>query len=227
MSDFGIRIRIPPHRQVTPPHPIRFTYSSLSLHAVSVDNRIRISYILEKAVATLGSIGLMIVITEHYVLPTLQPILPSQTIGMTFTQKLLELGWVLMDMIFPFITLYLLAFYVIFECVLNVFAEVTRFADRGFYDAWWNSTTWDQVLFLSPPLLSSVPRLPQSRDPRRPFVDGSLRGNGINQSTYSSSATSIIPPSQHSAYLKPMPHSLLFFLVPVFMNSSWHVCFIG
>lgn len=45
-----------------------------------------------------------------------------------------------------FITLYLLAFYVIFECVLNVFAEVTRFADRGFYDAWWNSTTWDQVL---------------------------------------------------------------------------------
>lgn len=45
-----------------------------------------------------------------------------------------------------FITLYLLAFYVIFECVLNVFAEVTRFADRGFYDAWWNSVTWDQVL---------------------------------------------------------------------------------
>jgi len=44
-----------------------------------------------------------------------------------------------------FITLYLLAFYVIFECVLNVFAEVTQFADRGFYDAWWNSTTWDQV----------------------------------------------------------------------------------
>ena len=46
---------------------------------------------------------------------------------------------------YRFITLYLLAFYVIFECVLNVFAEVTRFADRGFYDAWWNSTTWDQV----------------------------------------------------------------------------------
>src|SRR5271154_2305735 len=43
-----------------------------------------------------------------------------------------------------FITLYLLSFYVIFECVLNAFAEVTRFADRGFYDAWWNSTTWDQ-----------------------------------------------------------------------------------
>ena len=50
-----------------------------------------------------------------------------------------------MEADYRFITLYLLAFYVIFECVLNVFAEVTRFADRGFYDAWWNSTTWDQV----------------------------------------------------------------------------------
>src|SRR5271170_1149490 len=118
--------------------------------------RVRWDYIAEKAAATLGSIGLMIVITEQYVLPAIQPILPIRTIGMTFTQKFIELGWVLLDMIFPypstlrtlicrFITLYLLAFYVIFECVLNVFAEVTRFADRGFYDAWWNSTTWDQV----------------------------------------------------------------------------------
>ena len=68
-----------------------------------VNNRIRISYILEKAAATLGSIGLMIVITEHYVLPTIHPILPAQTLGMTFAQKLGELGWVLMDMIFPYL----------------------------------------------------------------------------------------------------------------------------
>jgi len=120
--------------------------------------RVRIWYILEKAAATFGSIALMIVITEQYVLPAIQPILPPNTIGMTVSQKVVELGWVLLDMLLPyyscpefpsdhrFITLYLLAFYVIFECVLNVFAEVTRFADRGFYDAWWNSVTWDQVL---------------------------------------------------------------------------------
>jgi len=70
-----------------------------------IDYRIRISYIMEKAAATLGSIGLMIVITEQYVLPTIQPILPSQTVGMTFIQKLGELGWVLLDMIFPYIPL--------------------------------------------------------------------------------------------------------------------------
>jgi hypothetical protein len=57
---------------------------------------------MEKAAATLGSIGLMIVITEHYVLPAIQPILPPQTLGMTFLQKVGELGWVLLDMIFPY-----------------------------------------------------------------------------------------------------------------------------
>jgi len=58
---------------------------------------------MEKSVATLGSIGLMIVITEHYVLPAIQPILPSKTIDLTFTQKFGELGWVLLDMIFPYV----------------------------------------------------------------------------------------------------------------------------
>lgn len=45
----------------------------------------------------------MIVITEHYVLPAIQPILPSKTIDLTFTQKFGELGWVLLDMIFPYV----------------------------------------------------------------------------------------------------------------------------
>ncbi|GBC48640.2 sterol O-acyltransferase [Rhizophagus irregularis DAOM 181602=DAOM 197198] len=29
-------------------------------------------------------------------------------------------------------------------CICNVFAELTCFADRNFYDDWWNSTTWDE-----------------------------------------------------------------------------------
>jgi MBOAT, membrane-bound O-acyltransferase family len=28
--------------------------------------------------------------------------------------------------------------------VLNVLAELTYFADRGFYADWWNSVSWDQ-----------------------------------------------------------------------------------
>jgi sterol O-acyltransferase len=34
--------------------------------------------------------------------------------------------------------------YVIWECILNLLAEVTYFADRGFYADWWNSISWDQ-----------------------------------------------------------------------------------
>jgi hypothetical protein len=34
--------------------------------------------------------------------------------------------------------------YLIWECVLNVLAELTFFADRGFYADWWNSVSWDQ-----------------------------------------------------------------------------------
>jgi sterol O-acyltransferase len=67
-----------------------------------IDGRIRWDYIAEKTAATLGSIGLMIVITEHYVLPVVQPILPSETAGMLFSQKVGELGWVLLDMVFPY-----------------------------------------------------------------------------------------------------------------------------
>lgn len=47
-------------------------------------------------------------------------------------------------MIFPMLLESLLSFYVIWECLLNVLAELTRFADRGFYGPWWNSISFDQ-----------------------------------------------------------------------------------
>lgn len=48
------------------------------------------------------------------------------------------------DMLFPMLLEQLLSWYVIWECLLNVLAEVTRFADRGFYGPWWNSVSFDQ-----------------------------------------------------------------------------------
>jgi len=38
----------------------------------------------------------------------------------------------------------LLAFFLVFEVILNAIAEVTRFADRRFYADWWNSTGFDE-----------------------------------------------------------------------------------
>lgn len=48
-------------------------------------------------------------------------------------------------LIIPMVFCNILIFYMMFELILNGIAEITRFADRGFYDDWWNSTTWDEV----------------------------------------------------------------------------------
>jgi sterol O-acyltransferase len=64
--------------------------------------------------------------------------------GMTFEDQLREFPWVVSDLLFPLLLEQLLAWYVIWECTLNVIAEITLFADRNFYGAWWNSVSWDQ-----------------------------------------------------------------------------------
>lgn len=38
----------------------------------------------------------------------------------------------------------MLMFYIVFECITNVFAEITRLAHRAFYQDWWNSTTYEE-----------------------------------------------------------------------------------
>ncbi|GAB0135756.1 hypothetical protein EsDP_00004083 [Epichloe bromicola] len=40
------------------------------------------------------------------------------------------------------LTSLMLVWYLIWETILNVLAELTHFADRSFYDAWWNSGTY-------------------------------------------------------------------------------------
>ncbi|KIO18192.1 hypothetical protein M407DRAFT_32129 [Tulasnella calospora MUT 4182] len=50
----------------------------------------------------------------------------------------------MLDLALPFMLSYLLLFYIIFECICNGFAEISRFADRQFYEDWWNSTSWDE-----------------------------------------------------------------------------------
>ena len=82
--------------------------------------------------------------------------------GMSLGERFKEFPWMLKDLVFPFMMEYLvslstsmrlpgfvsnlsanskLAWYLIWETVLNILAELTYFADRSFYDAWWNSGT--------------------------------------------------------------------------------------
>ncbi|KAI9762562.1 MAG: acyl-CoA/sterol acyltransferase [Chaenotheca gracillima] len=101
-------------------------------------------YVAEKTLATFGCIGVMIVVSQAFIYPCVIKTVQMREQGMVLEDRLKEFPWILADLVFPFMMEYLLSWYVIWECILNVLAEVTRFADRGFYADWWNSTSWDQ-----------------------------------------------------------------------------------
>lgn len=94
--------------------------------------RIRPLYLFEKTVGTFGTFALLYTVTETFILPYTNPG-PDQSFART-----------LLDLALPFMLAYLLLFYIIFECICNGFAELSYFADRGFYEDWWNSTSWDE-----------------------------------------------------------------------------------
>ncbi|GAA5838863.1 hypothetical protein JCM11251_003722 [Rhodosporidiobolus azoricus] len=93
---------------------------------------IRPLYLLEKVTATFGTFSLLVLIVEHYVLPV-----NTGAGDASFVSNLLDLA-------LPFTLCYILIFFIIFECILNFFAEITYFSDRAFYSDWWNSTSFDE-----------------------------------------------------------------------------------
>ncbi|PCH44439.1 MBOAT-domain-containing protein [Wolfiporia cocos MD-104 SS10] len=94
-------------------------------------DRMRPLYVFEKTVATFGTFTLLYTITESFIIP-LTPT-PEQTVWRS-----------ILDLSLPFMVAFVLLFYLIFECICNGFAELSYFADRRFYDDWWNSTSWDE-----------------------------------------------------------------------------------
>ncbi|KAJ3124414.1 H(+)-transporting V0 sector ATPase subunit a [Nowakowskiella sp. JEL0407] len=90
------------------------------------------AYLVEKTCATLGTFALLYMTVEYYILPVLQK-MPTML-----------LSDALMQLLLPFMVCYLLVFYIIFECICNGFAELSGFADREFYDDWWNSSSFDE-----------------------------------------------------------------------------------
>ncbi|KAJ3120218.1 hypothetical protein HK100_012893 [Physocladia obscura] len=82
-------------------------------------------YFFLKAAGTFGTIALLIVIVENNIVPIL--VLSDELNFVTTIMKL----------IVPFMLCFML-----FIC--NAFAELTYFADREFYEDWWNSTTFDE-----------------------------------------------------------------------------------
>ncbi|KAG0054727.1 hypothetical protein BGZ83_010622 [Gryganskiella cystojenkinii] len=93
--------------------------------------KIRPMYVFEKSVATLGTFTLLYLTTEHYI----YPVVFDPTISPLRALVLL---------LIPFMMNYLMIFYIIFECICNAFAELSRFADRNFYEDWWNCVSFDE-----------------------------------------------------------------------------------
>lgn len=103
---------------------------------------IRWDYVAEKTIATFGVFLLMIIIAENNLYPYAMEAMALR--GMSLDEKIRMYPVILGNLIPPFVLMFLLVFYIIWDAILNGIAELTRFADRGFYGPWWNCVTWDQ-----------------------------------------------------------------------------------
>ncbi|ROV90223.1 hypothetical protein VMCG_10239 [Cytospora schulzeri] len=108
--------------------------------------RIDFKNLFSKIAAVFGCIFLLTIISEEFILPTLQES-SARLHGPSHPrpgalESLLIMAETISWLLFPFMLTFLLVFLVIFEYVLGAFAEMTRFADRHFYSDWWNSTDW-------------------------------------------------------------------------------------
>lgn len=75
-------------------------------------------YVAEKLVATFGVIAVMIIISQAFIYPVVMDTIKMKEQGMPLAGRLREFPWILSDLTFPFILEYLLAWYVIWECIV-------------------------------------------------------------------------------------------------------------
>lgn len=104
--------------------------------------RIRRSYVLEKVAGVFGIFFLMIIVAENGMYPLVMKAVDSKSLPLK--EKTLQYLLVLMDLIPYFLLQYLFTFFIIWEFILNVVAELSRFADRDFYGPWWSCTDWGE-----------------------------------------------------------------------------------
>lgn len=105
--------------------------------------RIRWGYFFGKAAGIFGVIFIMVAIAQNNMYPIVMRCLELRRTAPIIT-RLKEYPLILVEMIPPFLSMYMLTFFLIWELILNAIAELSRFADREFYKEWWNSVDWDQ-----------------------------------------------------------------------------------
>nr|CAB3237489.1 diacylglycerol O-acyltransferase 1 [Phallusia mammillata] len=95
-------------------------------------------YLARRLVETVFLVQLGLALVQQWIVPVLQKaIMPIHNKeGYYVVERLLKLA-------IPNHFIWLIFFYCMFHSILNVIAEVLRFADREFYRDWWNSETID------------------------------------------------------------------------------------
>lgn len=96
---------------------------------------IRTTYVAWYAFQSLVCLLLQYIILVQFCIPVWQSSVPEERE---------RLWWFCMKLALPTNFFWLLMFWGFFHCTLNVLAELTCFADRQFYQDWWNATTLDQ-----------------------------------------------------------------------------------
>lgn len=98
--------------------------------------RIRKRFLLRRVIEALFLLQLELALCQQWIVPTLQKAIdPIHKLDATrMFERLLKLS-------IPNHLMWLIFFYWFFHSVLNVLAELLRFADREFYRDWWNSET--------------------------------------------------------------------------------------
>ncbi|KAJ3538754.1 hypothetical protein NM208_g5767 [Fusarium decemcellulare] len=97
------------------------------------------TYVAEKLAAMVGVLFVMVQVSQHSIYPVVMETVQMKENGVPLVGRFQQFPWLLSELIFPFMMEYLLVWYLIWETILNILAELTYFADRSFYDAWWNS----------------------------------------------------------------------------------------
>lgn len=106
--------------------------------------QIRWKYLAEKICAIVGVVSLMLIVAELTINPLVEKCNAARQLKLSGLDRLKLYFLTLVDMIPPFFLEYLLAFYLIWDTILNAIAELSFYVDRDFYGPWWSCTDWSE-----------------------------------------------------------------------------------
>lgn len=104
-------------------------------------DKIRWTWLLLRIGELVVSLSLMLVLIQQYMFPLVLSTLPLLTNPGSSLWQLLERH---LRLSIPSLYIWLLMFYALFHCWLNILAELLYFSDREFYQDWWNSLTFGE-----------------------------------------------------------------------------------